>query len=81
MRHATTTRTFLADQLVVPPERLSREHERARRRLLQVQDELAMLDQGELWHPLSEDEYRDLLLAEIEDLEAAVEAIEAEWYG
>ncbi len=40
-----------------------------------------MLDRGELWHPLTEDEYRDRLYAEVEDWEAMVEAIEGEWYG
>ena len=50
-------------------------------RLLQVRSELGMLDRGELWHPLSGDEYRALLFLELEELEAAVEEIEGEWYG
>jgi hypothetical protein len=60
---------------------MSREHERTRRRILQVRGELGMLDRGELWRPLTEDEYRDLLYAELEDLKATVEGIEHECYG
>ncbi len=40
-----------------------------------------MLERGELWHPLAEDEYRDLLYAQIKNLEATVEEIESEWFG
>lgn len=29
-----------------------------------------MLNRGDLWHPLSENEYRDLAYAELEDLGA-----------
>ena len=42
---------------------VSREHELARRRLVQAQWELEMLDRGLLWHPLGEEDYRDLLYA------------------
>ena len=42
---------------------------------------IGTLDRGELWHPLSEDKYRELLYAEVEDLEAMVAAIEGEWYS
>jgi hypothetical protein len=36
---------------------------------------------GKLWRPRTEGLYRDLLDAELEDLEAAIEEIEPEWYG
>lgn len=36
---------------------LSREHERARRRLLQARSEIGMLERGELWYLPIADEY------------------------
>ena len=32
--------------------------------------DLEMLDAGQLWHPLDEDEYRSLLWATLEDIDA-----------
>ena len=32
--------------------------------------DLEMFDAGELWHPLSEDEYRGVLLVTLEDIDA-----------
>ena len=60
---------------------LAREHERTRRQVAEARRELAMLRRGELWHPLSRREYRELLRADLDELETALEEIEREWHG
>lgn len=47
-----------------------RRHELLRRRRRDTLQELDLLDAGQLWHSLPEDEYRGVLIETLEDIEA-----------
>ena len=59
----------------------ARRHELLRRHRRDTLQDLAMLDAGELWHALSEDEYRGVLIDTLEDVEAELggEDLWREW--
>ena len=54
----------------MPTQDDSSRHELLRRRRRDTLQDLAMLDAGELWHPLSRGEYRGLLFDTLEDTDA-----------
>ena len=50
-----------------------RRHELLRRRRRDAVDELAALERDELWHILSDEEYRDVLLATLDEIDDELE--------
>ena len=55
---------------------LHREHELIRRQWRDTVATLAVLDAGDLWHPLTSEQYRGLLLESLDELEHDLAEIE-----
>ncbi len=67
-----------AGQIKDMQENQNRRHELIRRQRRDTATALAALDRGELYHPLSQEDYRALLLRSLEEDEREIASLEGE---